>query len=196
MIGCNHWQDKSKFSEKVARQMNFQKASVTDFHMVRKFYWNVIDDIHRNNVKNENLGWKKGVYPSDSYIQSSLIKGELYTLTEKNLLYACVILNREHNEGYHNCAWSIDCDPNDVLIPHTLAVDPALQGKGIGKIVVENIRKIAKKEQKRAIRLDVLGACKAAEYLYLSCGFQFVEAKIMYCEDTGWTEFKMFELNL
>ena len=38
--------------------MKFQKASEADFHIIQKFYWNVIDDIHRNNVHNENLGWK------------------------------------------------------------------------------------------------------------------------------------------
>lgn len=176
--------------------MKFQKASVTDFHIIQKFYWDVIDDIHMSNVNNENLGWEKGVYPSDNFIQNSLAKGELYTLTEKNTLYACVILNSEHNEGYDNCAWSIACDPNDVLTPHALTVNPALQGKGIGKIVVENILNIAKATLKKSIRLDVLGACKAAERLYTSCGFQFVEAKEMFYEDTGWTEYKMFELNL
>ena len=46
------------------------------------------------------------------------------------------------------------------------------------------------------MRLDVLSACKTAERLYTACGFRFVEAKTMYYEDTGWTEFKMFELNL
>lgn len=69
-------------------------------------------------------------------------------------------------------------------------------GKGIGKIVVENILKLARAEHKKAVRLDVLGACKAAERLYTSCGFRFVEAKEMFYEDTGWTEYKMFELNL
>ena len=90
--------------------MKFQKASETDFHIIQQFYWDVIDDIHRNNVNNENLGWEKGVYPSDKFIQSSLIKGELYTLTEKDTLYACVILNSEHNKGYDNCTWGIICE--------------------------------------------------------------------------------------
>ena len=71
-----------------------------------------------------------------------------------------------------------------------------MQGKGIGKVVVENIVYLARTEHKKAVRLDVLGACKSAERLYISCGFKFVEAKEMYYEDTGWTEFKMFELNL
>ena len=176
--------------------MKFQKASETDFHSIQKFYWDVIDDIRRNNVNHENLGWEKGVYPSDDFIQSSLVKGELSTLTEGDALCACVILNSEHNEGYDSCTWGIVCDPGEVLTPHALAVAPERQGKGIGKIVVENILNIARAEHKRAVRLDVLGACKAAERLYTSCGFQFVEAKEMFYEDTGWTEYKMFEWNL
>lgn len=71
-----------------------------------------------------------------------------------------------------------------------------MQGKGIGKIVVKNILDIAKSENKKAVRLDVLGACKAAEQLYTHCGFQFVTAKNMFYEDTGLTEYKMFEFNL
>ena len=176
--------------------MSFQKATITDFRIIQKFYWDVIDNIHRNNINNENLGWEKGIYPFDDFIQSSLIKGELYTLTEKDTLLACVILNSEHNEGYNNCAWSITCDSDAVLTPHALAVNPKLQGKGIGKVVVENILNIARAEHKKAVRLDVLGACKPAERLYISCGFKFVEVKEMYYEDTGWTDFKMFEFNL
>jgi len=176
--------------------MKFKKANDTDFHSIQKFYWNVIDGIHKNNVKNENLGWEKGVYPSDSFLTDSIQNGELYMLTDGNTLCACVILNDKCNEGYNGCKWSIICEQNEILIPHALAVDPKLQGKGIGKIVVQHIIDLARAEHKKAVRLDVLGACKAAERLYISCGFRFVEAKEMFYDDTGWTEYKMFELNL
>ena len=63
-------------------------------------------------------------------------------------------------------------------------------------MVVENVLNLARMQNKKAVRLYVLGACEAAERLYTGCGFQFVEAKDMYYEDTGWTEYKMFELNL
>ena len=52
----------------------------------------------------------------------------------------------------------IVCDSSEVLTPHALAVNPKLQGKGIGKMVVENILNIARKEHKKAVRPDVLGA--------------------------------------
>ena len=35
--------------------MNFQKASEADFHIIQKFYWNVIDNIHKNNTEDENI---------------------------------------------------------------------------------------------------------------------------------------------
>lgn len=176
--------------------MNFQKASDADFYIIQEFYWDVIDNVHKNNIENKNLGWEKGVYPSDAFIKSSLANEELYILTENDVLYACVILNSNHNEGYEGCPWSIVCNDSEVLTPHALAVSPKFQGKGIGKIVVENILNIAKTENKKSVRLDIIGACKEAERLYISCGFHFVEAKDMFYEDTGWTEFKMFELNL
>ena len=176
--------------------MKFQQAKEQGFAAVQAFYWKVIDAIHQNNTKHENLGWEKGVYPSDTFIRTSLEKGELYTLTEETSLLACVILNSECNDGYRGCAWGIACRDEDVLTPHALAVDPACQGQGIGKIVVQYILALAKAKQKKAIRLDVLGVCKPAEKLYRSCGFQFVAAKNMYYDDTGWTEYKLFELNL
>ena len=43
---------------------------------------------------------------------------------------------------------------------------------------------------------DILSGNDAAERLYTRAGFQFVQAKPMFYEDTGWTEHKMFDLNL
>lgn len=105
------------------REMNFQKASETDFRMIQKFYWDVTDHIHENKTKNEKLGWEKGVYPLEAYIQSSISKG-LYTLTENDVLYVCVILDSNQSEGYEGCSWSILFDNSEVLIPHSLAVNP------------------------------------------------------------------------
>lgn len=42
----------------------------------------------------------------------------------------------------------------------------------------------------RTVRLDILGTNNAAERLYTRCGFRFVQAKQMYYDDTGWTEYK------
>ncbi len=114
--------------------MRFQKASEADFYTIQKFYWDVIENIHRNNVNNENLGWEKGVYPSDQFIQDSLIKGELYTLIEKDTLCACVILNSEHNEEYDSCTWALSVIPMKSSLPMHLLLTRSCKEKVLAKL--------------------------------------------------------------
>lgn len=81
-----------------------------------------------------------------------------------------------------------------MIIPHALAVNPKFQNKGFGKKVVDYIIKIAKENNKKTIRLYVLASNKIVEKLYEKSGFKFIESKKMYYEDTGLTEYKMFEM--
>lgn len=90
----------------------------------------------------------------------------------------------------------IDEMEEKVLIPHALAVIPKQQGSGVGKKIVEEILQYARSQGKKAVRLDILGKNEVAEKLYTKCGFKFVQAKTMFYEDTGWTEYKMYELKL
>lgn len=108
----------------------------------------------------------------------------------------CVILNSCYNEGYEGIPWSRKYRKEEVLIPHALAVDPRIQGKGIGRILVHEMINLAKKQGMKAIRLDILGGNQVAERLYTGCGFQFVQEKRMFYEDTGWTQYRMYEYNL
>ena len=172
--------------------MIFEKANEEDYVPVSNFYWKLIDEMQSENDK---IGWKKGIYPSDDYLVRSLADGELYNLTDDKM-YACVILNSIGNEGYQGVKWSIDCAENEVLIPHALAVAPSEQGQGIGTLLVNEIIRFARSEVKKAIRLDILGTNIPAEKLYTKCGFRFVEAKQLFYEDTGLTEYKMYEFEL
>lgn len=170
--------------------MVFQKASPNEFDRIRAFYWALIDAMAADNDK---IGWKKGIYPTDEFLRDSLERGTLYTLTHQQQLAACVIVNSDTNEGYAGVPWRVDCADSEVLIPHALAVSPALQGQGIGRAVVAQVQDLVRRAGKRAVRLDILGTNTAAERLYTGMGFQFVQAKPMFYEDTGWTEYKLYE---
>ena len=45
----------------------------------------------------------------------------------------------------------------------------------------------------KLMRLDILKCNLPAEKLYPACGFQCVDTVTMYYEDTGWTDFEMYE---
>lgn len=173
--------------------MVLQKATTDDFERVRNFYWNLIDEMRG---QTNTVGWKKGIYPSDAFLKESLEKGELFVFIKDELLCACVILNSSCNDGYNDVAWKHNYLSDEILIPHALGVSPCMQKQGIGTILVNEILQFAKQTNKKAVRLDLLGGNIAAERLYTKCGFQFVETKTMYYEDTGWTEFRLYEQNL
>lgn len=126
--------------------MVFQKANLNDFERIKNFYWDLIDEMQD---QNDVIGWKKGVYPTDAFLQDSLRRGELFTLEEGGQLYACAVLNSASNEGYAGIPWHLNCRDDEVLIPHALGVRPAQQGKGIGRRIVEEILQYAKGAGKR-----------------------------------------------
>ena len=99
--------------------MLFKKANLEDFHRIKQFYWDLIDEM---SDQNDKIGWKKGIYPTDSFLQESLDRGELFVLEEGGGLCASVLLNSACNEGY---------------------------GKGIGRYFMEEILKLAKTEKKK-----------------------------------------------
>ena len=81
----------------------FQKASDGEFDLIKDFYWNLIDSMSE---QNDTIGWKKGIYPSDSFLQESLSNEELFTLRNSDRLYGCVVLNSQCNEGYADVPWT------------------------------------------------------------------------------------------
>lgn len=44
--------------------MLFKKVNLEDFYRIRQFYWDLIDEM---SDQNDKIGWKKGIYPTDSF---------------------------------------------------------------------------------------------------------------------------------
>lgn len=172
--------------------MKLQKAAAAEFDEIKEFYWNVIDAMQDRDF---SIGWRKGIYPDDSYIRGSLEKGELYTLRDGQKLCACTILNTSFNEGYVGLGWRKDLKEGEFLVPHALAVSADMQARGIGKATVHEIIRLAHENRKKAVRLDIVSSNTVAEKLYTSLGFEFVGEKDMYYVDTGTVKYKMYELN-
>ena len=104
-----------------------------------------------------------------------------------------MVLNHEYNESYKNYQWHTNVDDSELLIIHALGVHSDFNGKGYAKAMVQKAIDIAKETGMKAIRLDVLRGNIPAEKLYQRFGFQYMATLQMYYEDTGWTEFKLYE---
>ena len=162
--------------------MTFRRAKSEEFERIRDFYWALIDVMEG---KEGDPGWRRGIYPSDDELRGALSKGQLYLLEDGDTVAASVIVNHDRNEGYAGLPWRVDAQGDEVVVLHALGVDPAIQGRGVAGRVVDE-----------CVRLDVLSGNRSAERIYRRAGFEFIAAKNMFYEDTGWTEFLMFELEL
>lgn len=170
--------------------MVFERTEEKDFSAIKQLYWDAIDYMDKNS---SSIGWRKGIYPSDEFIKESTAKGEMYVLRDKDGICAAVILNSVCNEGYKNIKWAYDFSADEIFVPHALVVRADIRGRGIGKIFIENIFALGRKEGKKAVRLDIMGNNSSAEKLYLKTGFVFAGEEDMYYKEAGWAKFRMFE---
>ena len=59
--------------------------------------------------------------------------------------------------------------------------------------MVRKVMDMARNNQIKSIRLDVLEGNLPAEKAYMKIGFVYLDMVQMYYEDTGWTNYKVYE---
>ena len=172
--------------------MIIKKACYEQYFAVRAFYHAVIDGLPASGC----AGWKKDIYPAPNYLQESIRRGELYIGMEDDNIIAAMILNHDCNEGYQNFQWPTQAKPDEITVIHALGVHPLHTGKGHAKELVKFAVETARSECQKVIRLDVLKGNVPAEKLYIGLGFQHLHTLQMFYEDTGWSDFKLYEYKL
>ncbi len=170
--------------------MKLNIAKIEEFDEVQKFYYDVIDAMADAKFKPK---WEKDIYPSRDLLFNSIKNSELFYAGECSGIQACMIVNHEYNEEYRWAEWSVDAADDELLVIHTLGVHPKFAGQGIATKMVHEVIEMAKDQKLKTIRLDVLDGNIPAECVYIDSGFQYVSTQKMFYEDTGWTNFKLFE---
>lgn len=170
--------------------MNIITAKESHYEEVRKFYHSLIDNMKDSDFE---IGWKKDIYPSPQFLQESIAGGELYIGLERDTIASAMVLNHKCNEEYKKFNWQTKASENEITVIHALGVHPLYSKKGYGKRMVKKAIEIALNNNQKFIRLDVLGGNVPAEKLYVSFGFKYMDTLKMYYEDTGWTDYKLYE---
>ena len=184
--------------------VTIRQAKPEECDGVNQFYCDLIDSMHNIEFK---PAWKMGVYPTEQLIRNAINEQTLFIaiLTSENtiknpetgeIIVGAMILNHDCADEYKNAKWRIEAKKEEVMVIHLLAVSLFYQGKGIAKQMMSNAIEICKKDSIKAIRLDILSTNSPAEKLYLSMGFNYVGTVKMFYEDTGLTDFILYELVL
>lgn len=170
--------------------LKIRVADSMDYHAIRDFYYSLIDAMEDAEYK---PGWEKDVYPTQEFLLHSIETGELYVGEADGQIVSCMVVNHEYNDGYKNIQWSVEAKDPEILVIHALGVHPMFSGKGIAKEMVQKVIEIAGENHIKAIRLDVLEGNIPAEKAYTKLGFVYRDTIQMFYEDTGWTNYRLFE---
>ena len=170
--------------------LQIRVADSVDYNNVREFYYTLIDAMADAKYK---PGWERDIYPTQEFLITSIENKDLYIGELDKQIITCMVVNHEYNEGYKKIQWSVAAKDSDIFVIHILGVHPAFSGKGIAKQMVQKVIEIAHDNNIKTIRLDVLGGNIPAEKVYTKMGFKFVDTIQMFYEDTGWTNFNLFE---
>jgi len=173
--------------------MIIEKATIEQYEAVKSFYHSLIDGLQDSIY---DIGWKKDVYPDPDFLINSISRGELFIGITDGKIMAAMVINHESNEGYQNIDWPTKARIDEVLGIHALGVHPDYAGQGYAKELVSFVITYAKENKQKAIRLDVLKGNVPAEKLYSSMSFKYICTLPMYYEDTGLTDYELYELSL
>ncbi len=170
--------------------MRLKCAGEIDYKYIRDFYYSLIESMENAEF---TPGWEKDIYPTQEFIITSIKNHELFFIEDNTEIMACMIVNHSYNEGYKQVKWSVDARDNELLVIHALGVHPNYAGQGIAKEMVRDVIEMGKEQKRKTIRLDVLEGNIPAEKAYCKMGFQYVTTLKMFYEDTGWTNYKVYE---
>ncbi|MBH1941885.1 GNAT family N-acetyltransferase [Mobilitalea sibirica] len=111
-------------------------------------------------------------YPNEEVLTEDIEKNELYVLTEKDKIIACVVINEDQDASYHSANWKYVSDK--IAIIHRLCVHPRAQRKGIGKLLMKCSEEWICQQEYEAIRLDTFTNNHIARKLYEGLGYSYV----------------------
>ena len=145
----------------------------------------IYEHIHDNEECGKStVGWIRGVYPTADTARAALDADDLFVMEEGGAVVAAARINRIQVPVYADVPWRYPDVPDEqVMVLHTLVVEPACSGKGYGTKFVAFYEGYARENGCPYLRMDTNARNKAARKLYAGLGYW--ETGIMPCVFNG-----------
>ena len=157
-----------------------RKATESDIPAVAEIYAHILAN---EDPAKPATGWLKGIYPVEATARAALGRDDLFVCIEDDKVVASAIINRTQVDVYADCKWSLECEDDEVMVLHTLTVEPACAGRGIGRKFVAFYEDYARGHNCKALRIDTNAVNVTARDLYSKLGY--TEVGIVPCVFNG-----------
>ena len=129
------------------------------------------------------VGWDRNVYPTYQTALESVLKGDMFVEEDKDIIVAAGRINQEQVKEYAECPWLYQAADHEVMVLHTLVVDPYIKGKGYGSACVKFYEEYARSRNCHTLRIDTNEKNIPARKFYQKLGFR--EAGFVLCNFNG-----------
>ena len=158
-----------------------RKAVLEDIPQITAIYDHILTQEEQGRAA---VGWIRGVYPTEQTALDSLAAGTLFVLEMEGSIAAAAKIDQNQVPEYSGVPWRHpDAPERQVMVLHTLVVDPAFAGRGCGSEFVRFYEKYALERGCPYLRMDTNAKNTAARRLYARLGYW--EAGIAPCVFNG-----------
>lgn len=149
--------------------MIIRKALSADIPAVAAIY----DAIHTAEEAGEvTIGWVRGVYPTQATADAALARGDLFVLEDKGRIAGAAIINQSQCDGYETASWQYPAENSEIMVLHTLVIDPGEARRGYGKAFVSFYEEYARAQGYRYLRMDTNERNARARVMYQKLGYR------------------------
>lgn len=160
--------------------MPVRKADIYDLDVIETIY-NAIHDQEEAGLV--TIGWDRAIYPTRATAADALAAGDMFVMEDDGRVVASARINQVQVPEYADARWNDDAPANEVMVLHTLTVDPASGGHGFGRAFVAFYEQHALEHGCRFLRMDTNAHNVRARAMYAKLGY--VEADIVPCVFNG-----------
>lgn len=157
-----------------------RQADKQDVAAIAAIYEAILDQEERGNT---TVGWARGVYPTADTAADAVAKGTMFVLEEGGIIVAAAKIDQQQVDVYADCHWEREAPASEVLVLHTLVVDPKSARHGYGRQFVAFYETYAKDHGCRELRMDTNERNTTARALYRGLGYR--EVGIVPCVFNG-----------
>ena len=152
--------------------MMFRKATEKDIAAILRIY----EATHEvEECGKLTIGWIRDVYPTNETAKMSLQRGDLFVGIDDNIIFGTAIINQQQLDEYKNGHWDYMVDEREIMVLHTLVIDPMLAGKGYGKKFVGFYEEYAISQGCHYLRMDTQEKNKNARMMYKKLGYKEID---------------------
>ena len=145
-----------------------RRATEADIPAIAGIY----DRIHDAEAAGQlTTGWLRGVYPTEATARVALEAGDLFVLEDGGSVVAAARINRIQVPDYAFVNWQFPARDDQVMVLHTLTVDPILSGHGYGREFLAFYEAYALENGCPVLRIDTNAKNKAARAMYARHGY-------------------------